>query len=79
MKRCLLLGMLAGCMQCLSRGDPGAGIILNIMLLSSRLACIVTIRGSGWRVLAPPSTAIPSVVALFATLTSVEVGSNRPG
>lgn len=39
----------------------------------------MTIRGSGWRVLAPPSMAIPRVLALFATLTSVEVGSNSPG
>ena len=40
---------------------------------------MVTIRGRGWRVLAPPSMAIPSVVALFPTLTSWEVGSSRPG
>jgi len=40
---------------------------------------MVTMRGSGWRVLAPPSMAMPSVVALFATLTSWEVGSSRPG
>ncbi|TNN41915.1 hypothetical protein EYF80_047911 [Liparis tanakae] len=33
----------------------------------------------GWRVLAPPSMAIPRVLALFATLTRVEVGSNSPG
>lgn len=28
---------------------------------------------------APPSIAIPRVLALFATLTREEVGSNRPG
>lgn len=40
---------------------------------------MVTMRGRGWRVLAPPSMAMPRVLALFATLTSVEVGSKRPG
>lgn len=43
------------------------------------LTCIVTILGNGWRVLAPPSMAIPKVLALFITLTRVEVGSNSPG
>lgn len=53
--------------------------VFSNVLSSPRLTCIVTIRGNGWRVLAPPSMAIPRVLALFATLTSVEVGSNRPG
>lgn len=43
------------------------------------LTCIVTILGNGWRVLAPPSMAMPKVLALFITLTRVEVGSNSPG
>lgn len=43
------------------------------------LTCIVTILGNGWRVLAPPSMAMPKVLALFITLTSVEVGSSSPG
>lgn len=57
----------------------GGGFVFSSVLSSPRLTCIVTIRGNGWRVLAPPSMAIPRVLALFATLTSVEVGSNRPG
>jgi len=40
---------------------------------------MVTMRGRGWRVFAPPSIAMPRVLALFATLTREEVGSNRPG
>lgn len=55
------------------------GFVFSNVLSSPRLTCIVTIRGNGWRVLAPPSMAIPRVLALFATLTSVEVGSSRPG
>lgn len=43
------------------------------------LTCIVTILGNGWRVLAPPSMAMPKVLALFITLTSVEVGCSSPG
>lgn len=39
----------------------------------------MTIRGNGWRVLAPPSIAIPKVLALFFTLTSVDMGSSSPG
>lgn len=41
--------------------------------------CMVTMRGRGWRVLAPPSIAIPSVLALFGTRTRVDMGSSRPG
>lgn len=48
-------------------------------LLTFTLTWMVTIRGNGWRVLAPPSMAMPRVLALLATLTSVDVGSNRPG
>lgn len=55
------------------------GPTFNVILCSSWLTCIVTIRGSGWRVLAPPSMAIPRVLAVFATLTSVAVGSKSPG
>lgn len=40
---------------------------------------MVTIRGSGWRVLAPPSMAMPKVAALFVTRTRVDVGSRSPG
>lgn len=39
----------------------------------------MTILGRGWRVLAPPSMAMPSVAALFLTRTRVDVGSRRPG
>lgn len=59
--------------------DAGFDIYLMYIILFTWLTCIVTIRGSGCRVLAPPSMAIPRVLALFATLTSVEVGSNSPG
>lgn len=48
-------------------------------LLTFTLTWMVTMRGNGWRVLAPPSMAMPRVLALLATLTSVDVGSNRPG
>lgn len=36
---------------------------------------MVTMRGIGWRVLAPPSIAMPRVLAFFTTLTKVAVGS----
>lgn len=39
------------------------------------LTCMVTMRGRGWRVLAPPSIAIPRVLAFFTTRTSVAVGA----
>lgn len=58
------------------RPSPG-GMLAG--LIFSWLTCIVTIRGSGCRVLAPPSMAMPRVLALFGTLTRVEVGSNSPG
>lgn len=40
---------------------------------------MVTIRGNGWRVLAPPSMAMPRVLALLGTRTRQDVGSKRPG
>lgn len=40
---------------------------------------MVTILGRGWRVLAPPSMAMPRVAALFFTRTRVDVGSRSPG
>lgn len=36
---------------------------------------MVTMRGKGWRVLAPPSMAMPSVLAFFTTRTSEAVGA----
>jgi len=55
------------------------GTCIEFFPFSARPTWMVTMRGSGCRVFAPPSMAIPKVGALLDTRIRHDVGSRSPG
>lgn len=62
-----------------SDGEQQGGMCAELFLASACPTWMVTMRGSGCRVFAPPSMAIPRVGALLDTRIRHEVGSRSPG
>lgn len=62
-----------------SDGEQRGGMRAELFPASACPTWMVTMRGSGCRVFAPPSMAIPRVGALLDTRIRHEVGSRSPG
>lgn len=75
--------MAGGCRALLSlpmaSGEQRGGMCTKLYPPSACPTWMVTMRGSGCRVFAPPSMAIPRVGALLDTRIRHEVGSRSPG